>query len=117
MKILCTGGREYWDPHTIHYALKDLPEGTEIVHGGAEGADALVDQVAKGLGYTVYSVPVQKAEWRTYGPAAGPMRNRRMIEMHAPIDIVYAFPGGTGTEDMILAAYQNNIPVKRFGNV
>ena len=112
MRIICTGGRDYNDPHTVYYALKDLPEDTEIVHGGAEGADELVDQVAKGFGYTVHRV---EADWRTYGKLAGPMRNRKMIEMFAPIDIVYAFPGGNGTEDMVLAAFQNNIPVKRFG--
>jgi hypothetical protein len=114
MRIICTGGRDYDDPFTVYYALKDLPEDTEIIHGDYTGADALVDTIARGLGYKVFPVP---ADWDTYGREAGPIRNRQMIEQFAPIDIVYAFPGDDGTEDMVLASFQNNIPVKRFGLV
>ncbi len=114
MRIICTGSRDYVDYFTVYHALRDLPEGTEIIHGDYDGADAIVDTVARGFGYQVHPVP---ADWDYYGRQAGPIRNRQMVEQFKPIDIVYAFPGDDGTEDMILVAYQNNIPVKRFGIV
>jgi hypothetical protein len=114
MRIICTGGRNYTDYFTVYYALKDLPNETEIIHGDADGTDAIVDAVARGFGYKVYPVP---ADWDYYGRQAGPMRNRQMVDQFQPVDIVYAFPGDDGTEDMVLVAFQNNIPVKRFGLV
>jgi hypothetical protein len=54
---------------------------------------------------------VCKAEWIKFGPAAGPIRNRRMVEWHR--DIVIGFPGDRGTADMIAQAEAAGIPLRR----
>jgi hypothetical protein len=88
-----------------------LDRDTVIVHGGADGADALADQAALlwGLQRDVY-----RADWSKHGKAAGPIRNQRMIDEGKP-DRVIAFrmPGESrGTDDMIRRAQVAGIPVE-----
>lgn len=112
MRILSCGGRDFYDELTVYYAFKDLPADTVVVHGGATGADYLTDQICKGFGYEVHSL---KADWEGLGKEAGPQRNRKMLDFYSPIDILYVFPGGHGTEDMVGVAAQQGIPFHRFG--
>lgn len=112
MRILSCGGRDYRDELTVYYAFKDLDPTTTVIHGGASGSDYLTDQICRGFGYEVYSM---RADWEHYGREAGPQRNRRMLDMYGPIDILYVFPGGHGTEDMVGVAAERGIPFHRFG--
>lgn len=50
------------------------------------------------------------ADWKRYGMAAGPIRNRRMLKEGKP-DIVIAFAGGRGTADMVRQAKAAGVPV------
>lgn len=50
------------------------------------------------------------ADWRKYGKSAGPLRNQQMIDEGKP-DLVVAFPGGTGTADMVRRAKAAGIRV------
>lgn len=52
-----------------------------------------------------------EADWHTHGRAAGPIRNRRMIEEGKP-DLVVAFPGGRGTANMVNQARAAGIEVR-----
>jgi hypothetical protein len=67
-----------------------------IVHGAAEGADALAERWAKAEFIGRHRFP---AQWDKYGKAAGPIRNQAMIDKGKP-DLVVAFPGDRGTADM-----------------
>jgi hypothetical protein len=53
------------------------------------------------------------ADWDAHGKAAGPKRNRWMLDTFKP-DAVIAFAGGRGTSDCIQAATQRNIPLHDF---
>jgi hypothetical protein len=78
-----------------------------IIHGGAKGADMLAEK------WAVYNgVRHQKfaADWAAHGPAAGPIRNRRMLVEGKP-DVVIAFPGGRGTADMVWQARDAGVEV------
>lgn len=68
-----------------------------IISGAAKGADtAIIDWcVVNWLPCTEYL-----ADWKRYGKRAGPIRNQQMLDEGKP-DLVIAFPGGTGTADMI----------------
>jgi hypothetical protein len=64
-------------------------------------------------------IPVEtfEADWATHGKAAGPIRNRKMLDAGA--DLVLAFPVGNsktspGTWDCIEAAAERGIPVRIF---
>ena len=83
-----------------------------IIEGGAAGADACAKSWA--FRHWVKS-KTYKADWKR-GPAAGPMRNQRMIDDGKP-DLVLAFPGGKGTLDMITRARAAGIEVIDRGEI
>lgn len=78
-----------------------------IIAGGADGADSLAASWAavENVNYKEY-----KADWYQYGKAAGPIRNKRMLEEGKP-DLVIAFPGGKGTANMVALAKGAGIEV------
>jgi predicted Rossmann-fold nucleotide-binding protein len=100
MKILVCGGRDYKNVSAVRHALTALHAKnpiTLIIEGGAPGADRLAREWAE-----ANNVPVQtfEADWKRFGRRAGPLRNKRMLDEGKP-DGVVAFPGGTGTANMI----------------
>ena len=104
LRVLVCGGRYYDDAKFLHKILSEWPtEIACIIEGGATGADYLARMFGQSKGIPVESYPVTKAEWDTYGRAAGPMRNARMLKEGRP-DIVIAFPGERGTRDMMKQA-------------
>ena len=111
--VLVCGGRDYADYPQVQSVLRACLNDTDvIVHGGARGADSIAGEVAKEvLGKEVI---VHSANWSKYGRAAGPIRNKEMLDSH-PIRLVIAFAGGNGTQDMVRRARQANIPVVTSG--
>lgn len=121
MRILVCGGRDYEDYDTVRKTLDGLlppakdddmntwlpPKGTVIIQGGASGADSLAVDWA-----VVNWVPFEeyKADWETHGKAAGPIRNKEMLEKGKP-DVVVAFPGGRGTAHMVKIAKEAGVKV------
>ncbi len=55
------------------------------------------------------------ADWDKFGKGAGPIRNQQMIDEGKP-DLVVAFPGGTGTADMVKRAKKHGIEVIEVKN-
>lgn len=104
--VLVCGGREYDDFEKVRGVLDALMPAC-IVHGGSKGADELADRWAKARGINVIPFP---ADWRTFKKAAGPIRNTAMLEAAMP-DLVVAFPGGKGTDDLVAKAIDADIPV------
>lgn len=101
-EIIVTGGRNYSDKQKIDSVLSFINP-TKIIQGGASGADWLAKNWAlknDTLCVTVY------ADWDTYGKAAGPMRNLKMIN-DFPNAIIVAFPGGKGTANCIANAVES----------
>lgn len=60
-----------------------------LIHGGARGADMLAAHIGRSMGLEIEAHP---ARWDVYGKAAGPLRNKEMVELGA--DLVLAFPVG-----------------------
>ena len=106
MKVLVCGGRGFADFHLLEETLNSL-DITVLISGGAVGADSLAEHWAKKHEVTHVVMP---AKWKLHGKAAGPIRNRNMIKLMP--DLVVAFPGGSGTRDMISVAKERNIPVQ-----
>lgn len=110
MKVLVCGGRDYGDIVFAYSTLDNLHlmDGiTQVISGGASGADELAHQWALARG-----VPSRQffAEWEKEGHAAGPIRNLRMLNEGKP-DLVIAFPGGRGTADMVRRAKSGGVRV------
>jgi hypothetical protein len=109
VRLLVCGGRSYSDREKLFWTLDALHAATPvtlIIHGGASGADALADAWAKERG-----IPVQvfEADWSN-GRSGGPIRNRAMLNEGKP-DQVVAFPGGTGTANMVKQSYERGVLV------
>ncbi len=101
-RIIVCGGRAYSDQAIVFHCLNQLKEQgrvSVIVHGDARGADTLAGNWARTNGITEDKYP---ANWSKDGRAAGPIRNQRMADRGA--DMLVAFPGGTGTVDMVRRA-------------
>jgi hypothetical protein len=86
------------DKKTAEAAIRsfDMSRATEIVHGGARGVDAVAHDLFEG----VLPVRVFPPDWKAFGKAAGPIRNR---EMAAYADVMLAVWDGKsrGTKNMI----------------
>ena len=109
--VLVTGGRDYADKLTVFDCLVKLNEQFErliVIHGDAQGADMLAHDVCKEVGIEQVRVP---ATWNKYIKAAGPIRNKLMLDLFPATDLIMAFPGGTGTANMKSQAEKLGIPV------
>lgn len=121
MKVLVCGGRDYSaEAATIwleRNAAKAVAEAVgagsvrirTIIHGCARGADEGAMRWGLAEQIEVLGFP---ANWKLHGRRAGPIRNQQMIEFGRP-DVVIAFPGGRGTENMVRLAMAASIPVIR----
>lgn len=102
MRILVCGGRNFNDYELMHKILGRMFNGEydTLIHGDAPGADRLSETWLK-HNFKMFQ-PIQRypADWKKHGYGAGPIRNQQMLDEGKP-DIVIAFPGGTGTKDMI----------------
>lgn len=107
MKVLVCGGRNFGRAHALATALSKLGQISLIIEGGASGADNLANQYAH-----LNDIPVRqfKADWKKHGRAAGPIRNKQMLDEGQP-DLVVAFEGGKGTANMISQANKNGVKV------
>jgi hypothetical protein len=111
MKILVCGGRHYNRKQFLFKCLTMVHNKYNIkcvVHGDASGADSLAKEWAISNGIEHIPYP---ANWKLYGPSAGPIRNALMLQENADIALVIAFPGGSGTFNMIGLAKSKNIRV------
>lgn len=100
------GGRDFTDWQRAEDVFSDT-DITHVVQGGARGADALARRWC--AEHDVPCVTIE-ADWATHGRAAGPLRNQRMLDEY-DFDQVIAFPGGRGTEDMVLRAMRKRLNV------
>jgi hypothetical protein len=109
MRVLVCGGRDYNNYSGVELALNKLPvKPTVIIHGDAKGADTLAKMWAMSNGVYPVAIP---ALWDYFGNrAAGPKRNQAMLDIMSP-DYCVAFPGKTGTADMIQRCIIRGIPV------
>ena len=87
----------------------------EIVVGDAWGVDKVIRDWCKlnGIKHKVFY-----ADWNGFGRAAGPIRNKEMIDYSLEADAyeLFAFPHRTsiGTKDMIEQCYSVGINVTKF---
>ncbi len=113
-KIVIAGCRDYNNykeaKEYIDFCISEIKRTNEIVilSGSASGADAIGERYAMENGFAVEKHP---ADWRKYGRAAGPKRNKEMAEES---DYVICFWDGKskGTKSMIEYAKKSNKPVK-----
>lgn len=120
-RLLITGSRNFgsqgsFDIELMRSALKDARRRLHdasfdriiLVHGAARGADQLAAAVGKSMGFVLEAHP---AQWNVHGKAAGPIRNKEMVDLGA--DLMLAFPRGSsrGTRGCMKLAAEAGIKV------
>lgn len=114
MRLLICGDRNWTDRVMIKNNLERVMKTHKIIviEGEANGADKLAAMAARQLGLVVEPYP---ADWATYGKAAGPIRNQKMLDEGKP-HIVVAYhdniEASKGTKDMIQRAVRAGISVR-----
>jgi len=109
MRICVCGGRDYINKEKVFSVLDNalsVFDDVSIMNGAAKGADKLSSTWAFERNVPLLEVP---ADWEKHKRAAGPIRNREMLNLG--FDMLIAFPGGRGTADMISITKKANIPV------
>lgn len=108
MRIAFTGGRHYVNYELVYNIVASLDHNgnVTILVGDATGLDTMVATAAKQLGF---QTEVFVANWQKYDNAAGPIRNKEMLEAGAKLLI--AFQGGRGTTDCVRQARKLGIPI------
>jgi hypothetical protein len=115
--IAAGGGRDLaWPQQRVAAELLARSSGRLVhllLHGGARGADAAIGRAAQQLGWSALVMP---AQWQLHGRAAGPIRNRALLEQavaravahsspgYQASVLVVAFPGGAGTASLVREA-------------
>lgn len=110
MKLIVCGGRSYKFKKEENLLLSYINERygvTEIVSGGATGADKAGEEWGNLRG-----LPIKQflPDW-SKGKQGGPLRNQQMAEY---ADACVAFPGGSGTKDMMERARKEGLLVWDF---
>lgn len=116
IRVLVCGGRNVFDRERIYQvldAIHDLYTIEVLIEGEAKGADSLARAWAEEQ--TGILIAPFKAQWAKFGKAAGPIRNKQMLDDGQP-DLVVAFPFGPlssslGTRNMVEQARKAGVRV------
>lgn len=117
MRVLVCGGRDFKDWDTLDGVLSsELHEDDILIHGDARGADRLAalwfSRVARDPRRQTIPYP---AKWTLYGEAAGPLRNKQMLDEGKPDRVIAFNTGGPGTANMVKLAKEAGVEVIEVG--
>lgn len=116
-RLLVTGSRKWTNKDRLEATLRGVleqwgnPSDATLVVGGAAGADTLAEGFWRSLNLPVEVYPVSAQDWDKFGPAAGPMRNGRMVETGADLCVGFIQGESRGTRDCMRQARHSRIPV------
>ena len=115
MKVLVTGDRHWKDKKMIKDVLSYLYGIDLIIAGDARGADRLTHEIAKEIG-----IPSKEyeARWEKHGKAAGPIRNKAMLDSKPNIVIAFHdnIKESKGTKNMMEQARKAGVPVYLYNH-
>lgn len=99
-RIVVGGSRNFFDYEQLEAYLDvclSAYSDVVIISGHCQGTDLMAERYATEHGLAIEVIP---ANWKKYGRAAGPIRNREMVERS---DVVIAFWDGKsrGTRSLI----------------
>lgn len=78
MKVAIVGSRSFDNYELLKHTIEKLDFSiTQIISGGAKGADSLAEQCAE-----EFNIPIiiHKPDWAIYGKAAWIVRNKKIID-------------------------------------
>ncbi len=137
LKIVVSGDRYYTDKNNIALILKQFTIPTfqqllskyissnkslpsiqnlsdmHIIQGGCKGADLLAKNIAEEWGCQISTFAISKEDWHEHGKAAGPVRNKQMLDENPHIVLCFHnnLQQSKGTKDMFNQGMKTNIPI------
>jgi len=111
--VAVVGSRSFGDYDLLRNTLDAIPDKTEIVSGGAIGADELGERYAR-----EHNIPITifLPDWKKYRRAAGPIRNRLIVDA---ADHVIAFWDGESRGTLsginLAKAARKKLTIVRYG--
>lgn len=115
MRVIVCGGRNFQDKEYCFEKLDELigqNKDIEIVSGHAKGVDSFGEEYAL---INSLKVSVFKPDWKKYGRAAGPIRNKEMYKYALednPMVIAFWDGSSKGTKSMIDIASKDGADVR-----
>lgn len=126
-RILITGSRDWAPAPEIYEALYDrfaLHGKITIIQGDCDGADLMAkswarEQVLQGMRMGVAHVRLESypAPWDDFDKAAGPIRNKYMVQLGADECLAFPLPSSRGTIGCMKLARAAGIPVVNLGTL
>ncbi len=119
-RIIVCGGTDFSDYEFFRASLEKLFEDYEdirIVSGHAKGADTFAEKYAADNQIPIRVFP---AEWEKYGRAAGPIRNRTMLDYakeETPVVVAFWDGRSPGTGNMLKEAMAADVECHIFNYV
>lgn len=111
MRLLISGYRNYDSREDILDAILYLTRTPHLIIGDCPtGVDRIVREIADEMKwpYTMFF-----ADWKTYGKAAGPIRNRAMIEEGKPDHaLLFISTKSRGTKNMMSLLDTKKVPYR-----
>lgn len=114
-RILICGDRNWQSEGIIDAELVHNKDSIEtIIEGEAKGADKLSKRCAQRHGIPFIPFP---AKWTSFGRAAGPIRNTKMLQVGKPTEI-WAFHNNIresiGTANMVIQSAAVDLPIRIY---
>ena len=110
IKVAVVGSRHFNNYQQMEEVL-DWYEIEVIISGGARGADALAKKYAANKNIPYKEFP---AEWDKYGKAAGPIRNKKIVEASDEIVAFCEISKSKGTASTVKIANEMGKPVSVY---
>jgi hypothetical protein len=118
VRIAITGDRNAKEIYRrqISEALQRLPEGSFAILGDCPtGVDAIALELCEDMGIDHV---VERADWKRYGPGAGPVRNSCMLDRR-PEQVWWfhtSLQASKGTKDCVGQARSRGLPIVGWGS-
>ncbi|TWP51463.1 DUF2493 domain-containing protein [Lentzea tibetensis] len=113
-RVLVTGSRDWSDVHRLRRMLavvRACYPTAVLVHGGCRGADRIAAHIWRGWGLPTEE---HQPDWKQHGKAAGPRRNRHMVQLGADVCVAFLHPESRGSVQTAVLAEQAGIQTFRI---
>jgi hypothetical protein len=112
-RLLVTGSRSWndWDAIRSVLAARYSPDTVLVTGACPQGADAIAEAVWRRFGGDVERHP---AQWSKHGRAAGPRRNKAMVELGADECLAFIRDDSAGATGCAAMAESAGIPTRRI---
>lgn len=110
-RVMVTGSRHWTDEGAVIRALRaaqDQLGAFVLVHGACPTG---ADEIAADFWGRRGPVEAHPADWAQHGKAAGPIRNKEMVESGIDLVIAFPLPDSKGTRNAMALAHAAGIQI------